>query len=572
MYLELSGLSCLGEAFEDALRTFNSNTALIEVNRRGETARLSYPELRAEALRLASVMQAHGVEVGDRIAILAQNQSRWIVSAIAAFWSGAELVPLDYKLTAPEQAGLLKHCCPKLLVCDGGRWRALKEESLGFETQVMIIGQEQTEELSNGTESIPWGFVSEQQGRMKHRRRDDVACLVYSSGTGGTPKGCRLTHGNYLAQAQALGRQFPMQEGERYFSILPTNHAIDFMCGFILPMIFGGTVVHQTTLRPEFLVSTMQSYKITYMALVPLILKNLEKRIRERLERVKGWKKPLLDYAILANDWLTAKKPNHRLSKALLGTLHEGFGGHLKMIFCGGAFVDRQCAEFFYSIGLPVVIGYGLTEAGTVVTVNDLSPFRGDTVGRPVTGTEVEIRDKNREGVGEVWVRGPTVMKDYFGEPELTQEVLVDGWLRTGDLGKFDAAGHLKLFGRSRNMIVTEGGKNIYPEDIEGQFEGLKSEVEEFCIAAVNYIWPGQSMQNEKLCLILRLKDEAILEESTEKLIRRLNLKLTDYKRVSSLIIFDEEFPRTASMKIKRGKLAELLRAKFEQNEALRDL
>jgi len=165
--------------------------------------------------------------------------------------------------------------------------------------------------------------------------------------------------------------------------------------------------------------------------------------------------------------------------------------------FVGGAFTEPQTLQFFYDLGIPVANGYGLTEAGTAITVNDLKPFRADTVGKPLPGMEVRIVNPASDGVGEVSVRSKTVMAGYLNEPKLTAETIVDGWLLTGDLGRFDEAGHLKLAGRKKNMIVTEEGKNIYPEDIETVFESLA--VKEFCVFAANYIW--QSVQcGRKTC------------------------------------------------------------------------
>jgi long-chain acyl-CoA synthetase len=380
------------------------------------------------------------------------------------------------------------------------------------------------------------------------------------------PKGCKLGHGNYLAQAEVLGRMYPMKEEDRYFSVLPTNHAIDFMCGFVLPAMFGGAVVHQRTLRPEFLGPTMREYDITHMALVPRILKALETKIEEELGEKPEFQRNIVQRLADFNELATRRKPIHALSSTLLKPLHDKFG-KLRLIFAGGAFVDRKNAEYFYRLGFPVVIGYGLTEAGTVLTVNDLKPFRADTVGPPVEGTELELRDKNDEGVGEVWVRGPTVMQGYLDAPELTAEVLVDGWLRTGDLGTLDAAGHLKLLGRKKNMIVTAGGKNVYPEDIENAFAELE-DIEEYAVMAANFVWPTGKLTGEELLLALRPKTGSSADEPLLEQVRRLNAKLSDYKRVSGVVVLGDEFPRTASQKIKRDDLARVLRAR-KRDEAI---
>ncbi len=217
--------------------------------------------------------------------------------------------------------------------------------------------------------------------------------------------------------------------------------------------------------------------------------------------------------------------------------------------------MEPSTMQFFYDLGIPVVNGYGLTEAGTALTLNDLKPFRADTVGKPLPGVELRILNPDEEGVGEVAVRSKTVMSHYLDDPELTLETIVDGWLLTGDLGRFEKHGHLQLFGRKKNMIVTEGGKNIYPEDIETVFDGLP--VKEYAIFAANYIWPKKELGGEKLVLVIRLdQNQTFTSELLEDLNVR-NRRLPDFKRIGGYLIWDKDFPRTASMKIKRQVLAE---------------
>jgi long-chain acyl-CoA synthetase len=227
----------------------------------------------------------------------------------------------------------------------------------------------------------------------------------------------------------------------------------------------------------------------------------------------------------------------------------------LLAFFTGGAFVEPSTLQFFYDLGIPVANGYGLTEAGTALTLNDFKPFRADTVGRPLPDVELRILNPDAEGVGEVAVHSKTVMSHYLDDPELTAETIVDGWLLTGDLGRFDYTGHLQLFGRKKNMIVTEGGKNIFPEDIEKVFDGMP--VKEYCVFAANYVWPAKQLGGEILFIALRLEqnqqfDAALLEDLNAR-----NRKLPDFKRVSGYLIWEKDFPRTASLKIKRTVLAE---------------
>jgi long-chain acyl-CoA synthetase len=255
------------------------------------------------------------------------------------------------------------------------------------------------------------------------------------------------------------------------------------------------------------------------------------------------------------NQALTDAKPNPRLSRLLLKPIHAAFGGKLKLLFCGGAFVDKERAEFFYRLGIPVVIGYGLTEACTVVSINDLKPFRADSVGRAVKGTEIRILEPDEKGIGQVEVRGPTLMSGYLDAPEQTAQCITEGWLRTGDLGYFDASYHLHLVGRSKNMIVTAGGKNIYPEDIEHAFSDTPCE--EFAVFAANYIWPDNSLVDEELVVVVRGAESP---EALGSSLSEHNHKLPDFKRIGGFVQWGEDFPRTASMKLKRQELASQLR------------
>jgi len=266
----------------------------------------------------------------------------------------------------------------------------------------------------------------------------------------------------------------------------------------------------------------------------------------------------LLHRMIALNKSLTRKRPNVRLSRKLLTQVHKGFGGELRAMFTGGAFMEPSTLQFFYDLGIPVANGYGLTEAGTSLTLNDLNPFRADTVGKPLPGVELRVLNPDVDGIGEVAVRGKTVMSHYLDDPELTAQTIVDGWLVTGDLGRFDGNGHLQLFGRKKNMIVTEGGKNIYPEDIETAFEGLP--VKEYCIFAANYLWPTKTLGREMLVLLLRLEPNQEFTDALKVDIVARNRRLPDFKRVGGYLLCGKDFPRTASMKIKRTVLAEDVR------------
>src|SRR5271166_6025681 len=560
--LDLSKYSSIGGALHDAVQKFSGEVCLIEADRDRENHRLTYREFDERAKPLAKALQDTGYAAGDRASIIMTNQSKWLISAYAIFHSGGVLVPLDYKLTAAQQWDLLRHSEASVLITEYPIWRQLSaaadRRALCTKLRLVLVTEAPANADLAGAQR--WEeFRAAGEPALVPRQRADIASIVYSSGTGGQPKGCMMTHDNYLEQCVALTSLYPFWPGVRYLSILPTNHAIDFMVGFFGPFTCGAAVVHLRTLRPEYVREAFAKYQITYVSLVPLVLKNLQRGLQARFDKLPAPKRKALEAVRSINRSLTKDRPRPWLSRRLLGQVHSAFGGKLEAIIVGGAFTEPQTLQFFYDLGISVANGYGLTEAGTAVTVNDLKPFRADTVGKPLPGMEVAIRNPDADGIGEVTVRSKTVMAGYLNEPALTAETIVDGWLRTGDMGRFDPSGHLQLFGRKKNMIVTEEGKNVYAEDVEQVFENLL--VKEFCVFAANFIWPQRSMMNEKLLLVVHLEPGQAFTEELKTEIGARNSWLINYKRVHGIVLYHEDFPLTASLKIKRGELAQRLAA-----------
>ena len=554
--LDLRQYASLGAALRDALERWPNETCLIEADRDREKMRLTYSDFKEMARPLCRALEDSAFKAGDRAAIIMTNQSKWLISAYSVFFCGGVLVPLDYKLTAAEHLQLLAHSKARFLVVEYYLWRAITQAPAfpKLTTEIVLVTEAPAGADLRG--AYRWEeFRRKGEPQFVPREREDTACIVYSSGTGGRPKGCVLTHDNYLEQCRSLTEWYPFWPGVRYLSILPTNHAIDFMVGFIGPFVCGACVVHLRTLRPEFVRDAFVRYRITYVSLVPMVLKNLERGLRAKFDELPKGKRLVLDRMIALNKLLTRGRARVGLSRRLLPQVHKAFGGELRALIVGGAFTEPTTMKFFYDLGIPVACGYGLTEACTAVTLNDLKPFRADTVGKPLPGSEVRILNPAGDGIGEVAVRSRAVMSHYLDDPELTVKAIVEGWLLTGDLGRFDGTGHLQLFGRKKNMIVTEGGKNIYPEDVETVFDGLP--VKEYCVFAANYIWPQKSLGEEMLVLVLRLEQGQQFSDALSNEISARNLRLADYKRVGGYLVWERDFPRTASMKIKRGELAE---------------
>lgn len=553
MSVSVAHATDLGGLLREAALTFKGQDALVECSRRRETARRSFLDLYREGARAARRFADLGVGPDDRVALWATNQSAWLLTAYAVFHRGAVLVPVDAKLTPDEAAAVMRHSGARLLVAEYGMWR--RRADWGVPSLLLEAPEGQGERF----EDLPAEGID-----PVARSRSDLATIVYSSGTGGRPKGCMLEHGAYLAQLDALLDLYPMSPGDLWFSILPTNHAIDFLAGFIGPLACGATVLHQRVLRPETLVATMERYRPTHMAVVPMLLAALDKGVTERLDGLPAWQR----YAVDAAAGLHARAEGTALrerARSLLAPVHARFGGRLRVMFCGGSFTPPELVERFDRLGLPVVIGYGLTEACTVVTVGRTTPVRSDTVGLPVRGVDVRLDAPGTDGVGEVVVRGPTLMRGYLDDPEQTAEVLRDGWLFTGDLGHFDASGHLRLCGRVKDMIVTAGGKNVWPEDVEGAFRDCGCD--EVAVFSENALVSRRSLLDERLVLVVR--SEGGIHGVWDAL-AAANRALPDWKRVSVVVPWDRAFPRTATMKLKRAALREAVVAAGGSGLALR--
>src|SRR3989449_3751389 len=359
--LNLDQYSCLGAALREALERWPNEICLIESDRDRERTRLTYSDGKEMALPLASALQDAEFKLGDRATIIMTNQPKWLISAYAIFYCGGVLVPIDYKLKAAEQLQLLAHCNAKFLIVEHHLWRAITQ-SADFKNLKALVLVTEAPPGADLAGAYRWEeFHRKGDPTFVPRQRQDAACIVYSSGTGGRPKGCVLTHENYLEQCKSLTAWYPFWPGGHYLSILPTNHAIDFMVGFIGPFVCGACVVHLRALRPEFVRNAFVRYQITYVSLVPMVLKNLERGIKGNFEVLPAIKRFLLNRLILVNKLLTRKRANVPLSRKLLPQVHKVFGGELLAMFTGGAFMEPSTPPFFYHLGIPVPTGYGRT-------------------------------------------------------------------------------------------------------------------------------------------------------------------------------------------------------------------
>lgn len=567
-WFDLSRAEGLGPALDEATLRARSNPCLVETDRGRVVTRLDYRGFRRAAAAVAHGLVERGVGPDVRVAIALPNGPRWLLTAFAALHLGATLVPLDVRADPGDLARLLGRATPRILVVDGPLWRRLGGEAL---PALDVVVDRPLGDLRGAT---PWEAFADGADTATERPlpppvprpRDATAAIVFSSGTGGAPKGCRLTHGNYLAQMEALANRFQFEEDDVYLSILPTHHALDFMCGFLAAFLCGTSVVHLRTLRPEFVIGALREQRVTLLGAVPALLEALLRRVRERLTAQPRLARKGLRGMERLNAWLTRRRPNPLVSRTLLAPIHQALGGRLRCVFAGGAFVPPELAQGLYDLGIPVAIGYGLTEACAVVSVNALDPFRPDTVGAPLPGTEVRLADLDEAGRGELEVRGPGVFAGYLDDPAATAAVLVDGWLRTGDLAAIDATGHLRIVGRRKDVIVTAGGKNVSPEEVEAKLRGLP--VAELAVLAAHRVWPDASGREEALVVALRLGDDADRGAALDAL-RATNRRLPAHHRARSAVVVPAPFPRTPSLKVRRGELEAAVRALGGPREAI---
>ena len=334
--LDLRQYASLGAALKDALDRWPNETCLIEADRDREKVRLTYSDFKEMARPLCRALEDADFKAGDRAAIIMTNQSKWLISAYSIFFCGGVLVPLDYKLTAAEHLQLLAHSKARFLVVEYYLWRAITQspEFSKLTAEIVLVTEAPAGADLRG---LTAGKNSERKGEPQFvaRQREDTACIVYSSGTGGRPKGCVLTHDSYLEQCAALTAWYPFWPGVRYLSILPTNHAIDFMVGFIGPFVCGACVVHLRTLRPEFVRDAFVRYRITYVSLVPMVLKNLERGLRAKFDELKPRKRWMLDRLIGLNKMLTRGRPRVRAEPAFAASSSQGIWRRTAGIDCG---------------------------------------------------------------------------------------------------------------------------------------------------------------------------------------------------------------------------------------------
>jgi long-chain acyl-CoA synthetase len=387
---------------------------------------------------------------------------------------------------------------------------------------------------------------------------DDPAILIYTSGTTGSQKGVVLSHGNVLSNVLAGFERIPYDPGLCLLSILPLSHMFGITAGLLVPLLNGAKIVYPPSLNADELRQTMKRERVEILVAVPLLLRAFKKSIADQMERSSMLTRWTAHISMCLIRQL--KKVGLSAGRRLLKRIHSQFGGHLKYIVCGGAPLAPDIELFFDELGLPILNGYGLTETSPVSTMNGLDERRLYSVGRPIPNVSVKLTDAN-----EVIIKGPNVTQGYYNDTETTSQVIRDGWFHTGDIGEFDADGYLYIRGRSKNVIITSGGLNIFPEELEEHLLSSPA-ISEICVlgkpngeAEIPFalIVPNQALMRGLTCDEQKIRIQQELDAYQDG--------FPIYKKVQAFELRNEELPKTRTKKIKREILLEALRHSRQQ-------
>ena len=495
---------------------------------------------------------------GQRLAILSESKPEYGACVFASALAGFVTVPLDIKLTKHELKSILLDAQPTVMLVsqqflEMAKWLKNEIDSIKY---ILVIDEHAKNEDVMNIYDLPDRY----NGKWRRRSSKSTMFIIYTSGTTGAPKGVEITFRNIINQLEILKEPLDAILQDRkvtVLSILPMNHLFEMTVGFCTFLNFGFSVYYTQSLKPQDITSIMRDKKVEFMIVVPAFLKLLKAGIEKEIKNLPKFAQLMFKFIYHLAKFI----PSYEVKKILFKKIHDKFGGNFMGCIAGGAPLDVEVGKFFERIGIKVYQGYGLSETSPVVAVNTDKRSVLASVGRPLKTFETKIVPET----GELWLRGPSVMKGYHNQPEMTAEVLdSDGWLHTGDIAKIDADGHIYITGRIKNMIVLQGGKKVFPEEVEAVLE--KSEyIAELCVLGEKRTFGAKDGAEEVTAVIVPREDlyKQHSPEEVEKMIKAdvklLSNQLTQYKRPSNVIIVREPLPRTTTRKVKRLEVKKLI-------------
>ncbi len=500
-----------------------------------------------------------GVKKGECLAILSESKPEYGACVFASVLTGTTTVPLDIKLSEYELKSILSDCLPTtMLVSQHYLNMALElQKEIPSIVNILLIDEHASAKNIKNIYDLPDKY----DAKWRQRSSKSTAFIIYTSGTTGAPKGVEISFKNVNAQLvdlmEVVDIILPKKQKINMLSILPMNHLFEMTVGFSTFLNAGHTVYYTTSLKPKDITGIMREKQIQFMIVVPAFLKFLKAGIEKEINNAPSYKRIIFNALFKIAQFV----PSLKIRKFMFGTIHKNFGGKFFGCISGGAPLDLDVAKFFETIGIRVYQGYGLSETSPVVSVNYDRPEKRGSVGHPLTHFEARIDEKT----GELLLRGPSVMKGYHNQPEMTAEVIdSDGWLHTGDIATIDKDGHMFITGRIKNMIVLQGGKKVFPEEVESVLE--KSHyVSEVCVLGTSRNF-GSKDGTEEVTAVIVPKSElynTYSEDDIDRMIKldvkSLSANLASYKRPTNIVISKEELPKTTTRKVKRKDVRELI-------------
>ena len=520
---------------------------------------LSYREALERTETLAAWLVEHGVQKGDRVAVSGRNSPEWAVAYLAAMTAGAVAVPVDFALRVEEIQNLLSVSEPKFFFIDEDRL----DSFASFREGVLPLTGRQPEH------SV-YRLLPEDKTRALEKiippEEEDLAAILFTSGTMGNPKGVMLTHRNLVSDCYIAQSNMNIFHTDVFYALLPIHHAYTMLAVFIEALSVGAEIVFGKSMAVTKMMHELREGRITMLLGVPLLfnklLAGILKGIRAKGPLVSGFVRFLmhLSYAIKK---LFGVNPGKRLLKSVLD---KASLSSLRIAISGGGALAPSVFRAFNELGIDFVQGYGLTETSPIITLNPTFDFRVESVGRDFyPNMEIRILDPDEKGIGEIVVKGPMVMKGYYKMPEETRAMFTgDGWLKTGDLGRMDKDRYVYLCGRAKNMIVTGGGKNVYPEEIENEFQLFYDDIEQ--ITVCGYITDPAAKSEGVEAKIYPADDlfkrlnvgrgmpgsEEAVRGVIEPIVEKVNRTLQPYQRISKITLLEEPLEMTTTKKVKR--------------------
>ncbi len=519
----------------------------------------TYATARAMTIDLARGLVLSGVAAGDRVGLTGErNSSEWCISYLAILRMGGVVVPLDSGLKDNELKSMLQDCSATCVICSGGQVETFKRIRKDLPSLETVVATE-----SSGSFGAPKIADLLEKGRGQDIRfpamePDRLAVLIYTSGTTGKPKGVMLSHRNIISDVAAVHKTLRFVPDDVFLSILPLHHTFECTCGFLLPMSRGCSIVYARSYKSTEILEDLRDNCVTIMCGVPLLFEKMYIGFKRKINRSSALNR--LIFRLLF--WVSSRglrKFSYR-GRTLFASLRKKAGlTKLRMFVSGGAALPHVVGEFFNAIGIYLVQGYGLTETSPVLSVNPLERNKFESIGLPLSGVEMKIDNPDDKGMGEIIVRGAMVMMGYYNNPESTDEVLRDGWFFTGDIGRVDDDGYFYIAGRSKNVIVSASGKNIYPEEIEALLDQSPYILESLVL--------GKKLpdSNAEDVIAIIVPDQEFISQfesngdasSTDEIIRAEVMsvcsRLADFKRIKKYYIRTEELPKTSTRKIRRS-------------------